>query len=86
MLPRIDPKVALAREHFDGAIDINNSSYEDLIRIPGIGPKTAQNIINTKTPIIKTRDFLNLNIPIRRAAPFIKINGYRQKMLSEFCS
>ncbi len=88
MLPRIDPKVALAREYFDSAVDINQASYYELIRIPSIGPKTAQNIISTRqtNTITKTRDFTALGISIKRAAPFIKINGYRQKMLSDFCS
>lgn len=88
MLPDIDPKVALAREYFDSALDINEADYNDLIRIPGIGPKTAQKIVDIRQSkkIEKTRDFINLRIPINKAAPFIKINGYRQKMLQEFCS
>jgi len=43
-LPSIDPKLALARHNFDKPIDINEASYDDLIRIPGIGPKTAKSI------------------------------------------
>ncbi|MFH1405369.1 MAG: helix-hairpin-helix domain-containing protein, partial [Patescibacteria group bacterium] len=48
MLPNKDPKMAMAMANFDGAIDINEASYPELIRIPGIGPKTAKRISESK--------------------------------------
>ena len=47
MLPREDPKLALAKATFDKPLDINEASYDELIRIPGIGPKTAQKILES---------------------------------------
>jgi predicted DNA-binding helix-hairpin-helix protein len=83
MLPDEDPKLALAKAAFDGAIDINQASYEELIRIPGIGPKTAKRIV--KGPKIrKYEDLHKLGGWVKRAKPFIEINGKRQKMLLEF--
>jgi len=45
MLPREDPKLAMARKTFDRPVDINEASYDELIRIPGIGPGTASKIL-----------------------------------------
>ena len=46
MLPNIDPKVAYAEKHkWLFPIDINNDPYELLIKVPGIGPRSARKII-----------------------------------------
>jgi len=86
MLPRSDPKLELAKIAFDRPVDINESSYEELIRIPGIGPKTAKIILN-KTRLEKISSFSQLDslgVHIDRAKPFIEINGMRQANLGEF--
>jgi len=84
MLPDEDPKLALAKANFDGPIDINQVSYDELIRIPGIGLKTAEKII--KGPKIKRYEDLHLlGGWVKRAKPFIEVDGKRQKMLAEFC-
>lgn len=85
MLPRTqDPKTALAIATFDSPIDINEASYEELIRIPGIGPKTAQRIRDSNKRIESYRDLHEFGAWIQRAKPFIEVNGTRQKMLMEF--
>ncbi|MFC1801337.1 radical SAM protein [Nanoarchaeota archaeon] len=84
MLPREDPKLALAKINFDNALDINEASYEELIRIPGIGPKTAQKIIVQKTKITKYEQLHQFGGWVKRAKPFINVDGKRQKMLAEF--
>lgn len=84
MLPRTDPKLALAKANFEGAIDINQASYEELIRIPGIGPKTAENIMHHKGLIKKYEHLHKMGAQISKAKPFIEVDGHRQKMLIEF--
>jgi predicted DNA-binding helix-hairpin-helix protein len=84
MLPSEDPKLALAKANFDGPIDINQASYSELIRIPGIGPKTAEKIVNGGR-IKKYEDLHFLGGWVKRAKPFISVDGRRQKMLMEFC-
>lgn len=84
MLPRQDPKLALAKASFDSPIDINQASYEELIRVPGIGPKTANNIINCKNKVTKYEQLHNFGAHIKRAKPFIKVDGKRQTSLKEF--
>lgn len=83
MLPNTDPKMAIAIENFDGHIDINQASYDELIRIPGIGPKTANKILSSKK-ITKYEQLHKLGSHINRAKPFIEIGGHRQKMLMEY--
>ncbi len=84
MLPKEDPKIALAKRNIDSPIDINEAEYNDLIRIPGIGPKTAVRIQNSKEKIKSYAQLNKLGGWIQRAKPFINVNGRRQKMLSEF--
>jgi predicted DNA-binding helix-hairpin-helix protein len=48
-LPNADPKLALARSNPDTfPIDLNNAAYNDIIRIPRVGPKTAKKIVQTR--------------------------------------
>jgi len=83
MLPREDPKLALAKANFEGALDINEASYEQLIRIPGIGPKTARRILYSKK-ISSYYDLHKLGGWVKRAKPFIEVNGKRQTRLIDF--
>jgi predicted DNA-binding helix-hairpin-helix protein len=84
MLPNDDPKMALAKANFDKPLDINSASYEELIRIPGIGPDTARKILSLKKPIKSYSQFNELGGWVSRAKPFIEIDGKRQTMLMEF--
>ncbi len=85
MLPKEDPKLALARANFDKPLDINEASYKELIRIPGIGPKTAMEIVRSKEKITKYEQLYRFGARIERAKPFLKVNGHTQKMLTAFC-
>jgi predicted DNA-binding helix-hairpin-helix protein len=83
MLPKEDPKLALAKSTFESPVDINEAGYEDLIRVPGIGPRTARKIISSKK--IENYEQLNrLGASINRAKPFIEVCGKRQKTLLQF--
>ncbi|MDP2749697.1 MAG: helix-hairpin-helix domain-containing protein [Nanoarchaeota archaeon] len=87
MLPKEDPKLALAKKTFDGPVDINEASYEELIRIPGIGPKTAGKITKERYlsgRIRKYEQLYKLGASIEKAKQFIEVDGKRQMMLSEF--
>lgn len=84
MLPREDPKLVLARATFDAPVDINEASYEDLIRIPGIGPRTARKILTRKGEITRYEQLQQLGGGLKRAKPFIELNGKRQTVLGQF--
>lgn len=84
MLPRQDPKLALAQATFESPLDINEASYDELIRVPGVGPKTARKIVESKVKITKYEQLHELGGWIKRAKPFIEVGGKRQAMLGEF--
>ncbi len=84
MLPHEDPKLALAKANFDSPVDINEATYEELIRVPGIGPTTARRISEMKQKITKYEHLHNLGGWIKRAKPFIEVDGKRQMSLMEF--
>ena len=73
-----DPKLAWARANLAQApLEINRAERRDLLRIPGVGQKTANGIIATrrKQKITGLDDLRNLGIPLERAAPFLLVNG-----------
>lgn len=86
MLPSYDPKIALANETITNPIDINEARYEELLKVPGIGIKTAQKILSVRrsSKIKKYEQLHNIGISIKRAKPYIKVDGKTQKRLSEF--
>jgi len=94
MLPNSDPKLEIARKEFEKPLDVNSAGYEELIRVPGIGPKTAQKIVEARRRSTrgesggrKIRSFADLDLigcSVHRAKPFISIDGKRQATLVEY--
>jgi predicted DNA-binding helix-hairpin-helix protein len=73
-----DPKLAWAQVHLaQQPIEINRASREELLRIPGIGPRKASLIlIARRDGKIRQADQLNqFGIPLSKAAPFILLDG-----------
>lgn len=86
-LPRGDPKVHIALRFFDRPLDPNQASYEELIRVPGIGPRSAMRILDLRKKHHRITRYLQLHsigVVLKRAKPFLEVNGKRQKMLMEF--
>jgi len=88
-LPEGDPKIHLAREYFKdhSPVDPNQTSYKDLLRVPGIGPISAKRIINLRAKkfLFKRRqDLKAVGVVLKRADPYILINGQKQTTLSDF--
>ncbi|MBU1029948.1 MAG: radical SAM protein [Nanoarchaeota archaeon] len=84
MLPNKDPKLSLAMNFFDKPIDINQASFNDLIRVPGIGPISAKRILESNRKIKRYSELQNFGVWINRAKPFIEVDGKKQKMLTAF--
>jgi predicted DNA-binding helix-hairpin-helix protein len=78
-----DPKMAIAREFMDSPVDPNIATIQELLRIPGIGPKSAQRIValRQRQTILAKSDLAAIGVRIKRAAPFLKINGWRDATL-----
>lgn len=88
-LPKGDPKIFLAKQYFEGRgpLDPNNASYKDLIRIPGIGPISAKRIINLqskKFEFKRREDLKAVGVVLKRAEPYLLINGRNQRTLDNF--
>jgi putative DNA modification/repair radical SAM protein len=78
-----DPKMAIAREFMDKPLDPNTATLMELLRVPGIGPRSAQRIVafRKRQPIVTRAELAAMGIRIKRAAPFLKINGWRDTTL-----
>ncbi|MCL2762168.1 MAG: putative DNA modification/repair radical SAM protein [Treponema sp.] len=75
--PHIDPKTAWALRNLDFfPIEINRADYETLLRVPGIGAKTARRILETRRSRSLSFDSLRrLGAVLKRARYFISCNG-----------
>jgi predicted DNA-binding helix-hairpin-helix protein len=75
-----DPKKAWAQQHLsDHPVELNRADKEIILRVPGIGPTGAFNILEARrTHALKSLHQLNaLGINTKRAAPFILLQGKR---------
>lgn len=74
----MDPKLNSALFHNEKyPIEINNASYHELLRVPGIGKISARRIIRSKRSgvIFKNlEDLKYLGVATKRAEPFIKLD------------
>ena len=69
----IDPKLSWAlrnRESFP--IDVNRSQLEQLVRIPGLGVRTAQRIIRLRRHhAVRLDDLIKLRVNLKKTLPFL---------------
>jgi putative DNA modification/repair radical SAM protein len=78
LIQEVDPKTAWARTHPEFfPLDLSTASYEELIRVPGIGTISAKRIVETRhnSVITDPREFSHLGIIVKRAAPYVLYNG-----------
>ena len=78
LILNIDPKLAFAlknKERFP--LEINKASYDDLLKIPGIGVTSARRIyrVRKEYKLKDIKELKNLGVVTKRAAPFITIAG-----------
>jgi len=73
----LDPKTAWALRHLDFfPVEINRASYDELLRVPGIGAKTGRRIIETRRSRALSFDMLRrLGAVMKRARFFITASG-----------
>lgn len=75
-----DPKLIWAMHHPEiFPVEINTASREQLLRIPGIGPKSAKRIIawRKKGKFRELYELAKVGADANRAAPFVLLNGKR---------
>ena len=88
-LPLGDPKLHFARQYFKDRehIDPNCASYQELLRVPGIGPISAKRIINLRRNNFQFKrrtDLKSVGVVLKRAEPFLKIGNQKQTTISSF--
>jgi predicted DNA-binding helix-hairpin-helix protein len=76
----LDPKLAvtLARPK-EQPVEVNSASYEELLRVPGIGPVSARRIVDLRRlgSFRELADLRAMGVAAGRAAPFVLLNGRR---------
>lgn len=75
-----DPKLAWARINLsERPVEINRAEKRELMRVPGIGPKGAEAILQARRSgrLRELSNLRKLGIAIQRAAPFVLVNGKR---------
>ena len=79
------PKLAIAEQVLTEPVNIEDANYSELIRVPGIGQITAQKIIaRRESKRIKAKELKKYGVIMKRAAPFVKVNGESQLRLSAY--
>lgn len=75
--PLIDPKCNWALNNFDQfPVEVNKAPYEMLLRVPGIGVKSAQKILRARrVSALDFPDLKKLGIVLKRAQYFILCRG-----------
>ncbi|MDR1898812.1 MAG: helix-hairpin-helix domain-containing protein, partial [Treponema sp.] len=75
--PHLDPKTAWALRHLDFfPVEINRADYDELLRVPGIGAKSARRIIETRRSRSLGFDGLRrLGAVLKRARYFVTCGG-----------
>jgi putative DNA modification/repair radical SAM protein len=93
--PHLDPKTAWALNHRElFPVDVQRADYEVLLRVPGIGVKSARRILEQRRSKILSADLLQrLGVTLKRARYFISLPGlagetekdtaYIRRMLSD---
>ncbi|MCI8673451.1 MAG: putative DNA modification/repair radical SAM protein [Lachnospiraceae bacterium] len=73
----IDPKCDWAVRHLElFPVEINTASYADLLRVPGIGVKSAKRIVYArKHNILDFNTLKKMGVVLKRAHYFITLNG-----------
>lgn len=73
-----DPKLVWAIKHPERfPVEVNKASYNELIRVPGIGPKSASRIVRTrrKDRFHSLGEVKSTGAVVKHCAPFILIDG-----------
>lgn len=85
----LDPKCDWALQHLEYfPVEINKADYQTLLRVPGIGVKSAQRICGARrTSCLTFEDLKKLGVVLKRALYFITCSGkmmYKTKLEEDY--
>ena len=74
---RVDPKCNWALKHLECfPVEVNKADYHLLLRVPGIGVKSAQRIVKARRMgILQFEDLKKIGVVLKRALYFITCSG-----------
>ena len=73
-----DPKLVVAQKQpWIFPLDVNLAGYQDLLRVPGIGPTSARRIVEVRkeSRIYSIDQLQKMRVAVKRAAPYIWFQG-----------
>jgi len=73
-----DPKLVIAKKQpWLFPVDVNTCCYDDLLRVPGIGPLSARRVVEARKEhsIFSLQQLTKMGVITKRAAPFIWFQG-----------
>lgn len=76
----VDPKVAWAEANLaEKPVEINRASPGELMRLPGIGPKSAQKIVVSRRQgkLRDLQDLRSIGVQTKRLSPYVLLDGKR---------
>ena len=75
--PRVDPKCSWALNHLDFfPVEVNTADYETLLRVPGIGVKSARRIlVARRVGHIQLENLPKMGVVMKRAQYFLTASG-----------
>jgi predicted DNA-binding helix-hairpin-helix protein len=75
--PHLDPKTVWALKHLDFfPVEINRADYETLLRVPGIGAKTARRVIESRrSRALNLENLRRIGAVMKRAKYFVTASG-----------
>ena len=79
----VDPKSAYALRHPElFPLDVNTAPYEMLLRVPGLGVRSARRIVRLRaSATVRWQDLQRLGVVLRRARHFLTVPGHRPRLL-----
>ena len=75
----MDPKLAWALAHREAfPVDVNQAPREQLLRVPGMGVKSVDRLIQARRHrSLRMEDLARLRLPMAKVAPFVVATGYQ---------
>ena len=73
-----DPKLTIARRQpWLYPVDVNTAPYDDLVRVPGVGPMSAKRILSVRREhgIDSLDQLKKMRVVVKRAVPFLWFKG-----------
>ena len=75
-----DPKLAWAKANLhDSPVEVNQASRNELLRVPGVGPKGATAIVmaRSQSTLRHLQDLQAIGVQTKRLVPFVLLDGKR---------